>query len=192
MKFKIGYDRRNEYLPIQKFIFRLFIFTVAGFIFLNPFQILSNSDTTNVRKTYPMDSTYFNYPDSVTIYRNGSAAKLNVSDSLCTEIVSLIRNRIKEPIYVSKLAVSADDIVQIKEQETVVELSYCRLQSTTYNIMNTQQTKKYSRLLFPLTGKFRDLMFFGDTKSYSSGPFGPLAAPDSVLILVHKYFSLSK
>lgn len=127
-----------------------------------------------------MKLKYFSCPGNIVIYKNGSPHRLDASNPRYPKILQLIHNRMNEPFYVVKLAVSDGLIDQIKQQEIVVEFIYSKLQSVTYLVHKTSKTFHYTRLLFPLTGTYHQLIFFGDDTGYFSGPLGQLSAPVNI------------
>lgn len=129
---------------------------------------------------------YFKVPSRIIIYQKGESTEWNVSSHQSRELVCRLHDRIKEPLLEAKLAVSAPDIAATLQNEMVVVFRYSSLQSTDYKVSNQIKTFKYTRLLFPLTGIYRELMFFGDEPGYFSGPLGLLADPEPVITLIGK------
>lgn len=129
------------------------------------------------RSQTPMKLKYFSYPVNILIYKDGSPDRLDASNSRYPKILELMHNRMNEPFYLAKLAVNDELIEHIKAQEIVVEFIYSKLQSVTYLVHKTSKPFHYTRLLFPLTGPNRQLIFFGDDNEYFSGPLGQLSAP---------------
>lgn len=125
-------------------------------------------------------SQYFDYPESMVIYRNGLTEQLNATSPRYSKIYQQLQQRIHEPLYVAKLAAIPQVLEQIKKTELAVEFKYSKLQSSTYLVHKSYQRFTYTRLLFPLTGTYSELFFLGDTKGYYSGPLGQLLPPEDL------------
>lgn len=168
---RISRTRREKYMVEKKLIW----FLVLPLIGL--FGICKGNGENNSLK-------YFKVPSQITIYQKGASTEWSVSSPQSQELVCRLHDRIKEPLLEAKLAVTAPDIAAMLQNEMVVVFQYSSLQSTDYKVSNQIKTLKYTRLLFSLTGNYRELMFFGNESGYFSGPLGLLADPDSVVTLI--------
>jgi len=126
-------------------------------------------------------------PDKVIVYQNGKTTELEKNDGVYHQAVNITLDRFQDPVDVAKLAVLDEDISNMKSGEAVLEFIYLSPQTTTFNLSGFSTKKQqYSRLLFPLTGNYQDLMFLGDDTTYFAGPMGSLSSSEDLIKLLSK------
>ena len=129
-----------------------------------------------ITKTYK----YFEIPDVILVHNKGKDKKITNKDSLYNEILDLTNQRFSNKIDYYELAIEMNKLKNFEKNEIVLEFIYKDSKQTKYD-ENGTFSRKYKKLIMPLTGKYTNCVFFdtGDNSSY--GPIATLSSPDSLI-----------
>ena len=124
--------------------------------------------------------TNFNLPDKIIVCKNGSISELSKKDKLYLEILKLSDKRIDPNSGALKMGIRKDGIDNLKKTGIVIEFVYSEPQEKLGHM-----ERKYSGLIFPLTGHYIGYCFFEDNTNFYGGPIHGLSAPDDLLALLN-------
>jgi hypothetical protein len=109
-------------------------------------------------------NNYMKAPDKIIIYKSGKQNEITKIDKLYSEIFSENFDRVSK-IDVIELGVDEEYVNNLKVNETVIEYVFAdSMQTVLQNPLN--KSIKYNRILFPITGKHNNTMFYGDNNKY--------------------------
>lgn len=124
----------------------------------------------------------FIVPNEIILYKNGDAQTINKDNKVFSEIVKEMNNRAHHHFNVAKLAFNRNDMVELKKREIIIEFKYSKKHISYIRLYG----EEYSSLIFPLTGLYKELVFFDNSNENLNGPLGPLDSPDILLNLLNK------
>ena len=124
--------------------------------------------------------TNFNLPDKIVAYKNGSIIELSKKDKLYLEILKLSDKRIDPNSGALKMGIRKEGIDNLKKTGIVIEFEYSEPQEKLGHM-----ERKYSGLIFPLTGHYIGYCFFEDNTNFYGGPIHGLSVPDDLLELLN-------
>lgn len=139
---------------------------------------LSNENTNS--KTYK----YFAIPDKIIFNNHGKEKVIENGSDLFNKILDLTDKRFSNNISFYKLVTEIEALNNMKQNELVLEFIYSDIKETEYEGYSNI-SRKYKRLIMPLTGKVSNYLYFDDGKKYCYGPIGTLS-PSNDLVNILK------
>lgn len=166
---------------MMKIILKLLIFCLILGTYLTCFTGCSNNLPYNNSKTNATKSyKYFIIPDYIVIYNNGKEKKITNKDPLLSKILDLTNDRFTNKIDYYKLVVEMSNLNKLEKQELVLEFVYYETKETIYD-EKQNYSRKYKKLIMPLTGEYTNCIFFDTGSETSFGPISTLASPEQLI-----------
>lgn len=125
------------------------------------------------------EQLHFELPDTIILIEHGNRKVITKEDKLYEDIVNLSDARFKSSMEYYNLSISSSDIYKIEKDEMVIEFIYQsqNSQKTKYiDFNNNTQIREYKRLVMPLSGEYKRMVFFDNKDGNYSSP-GVLSAP---------------
>jgi hypothetical protein len=125
---------------------------------------------------------HFKLPNEIVIYEHGTERKISKENLLYSKILTYTNERFETNLDMYKLSIAKDEMKKFKKDEVILEFIYTNKKKSTYR----GYVKEYYKLIMPLTGEYKDMVFFDTNKNDYNSPIGKLNEPDKLLELFNQ------
>lgn len=126
-------------------------------------------------------------PEKIIVYKAGKKVVFTKNIDVFDKLYNTLNKRLGSILVTVQLAVNPELEEEIKNNQMVIEFIYTRQQKSIFQSERLFTIEKsYKRLMFPITGDYKSVVFFGDDKLYHSGPLGELFKPMEVKNLLRE------
>jgi len=140
-----------------------------------------NQSSVQVNMDSEIKKVYFTEPDEILIYKNDNKQVISKDNKLFSEIIKQMNDRVDNRISTYRLGFDENRMSTTKEIELVIEFVYSKDQKSKFEDVERQ----YNKLIFPLTGEYKEFCFFDNGKKDYSGPLGKLKHSAGLLNLLN-------
>lgn len=124
--------------------------------------------------------SYFQEPEEIVIYDNGKEKTINKSDDKFIEILEANNKRFESQLVAYKVTLDEKTLSEMKKKELLIEFVYPKKIKTKLK----HDSKEYDKIIIPLTGDLKSLVFYGENSDDFGSGYGPLLSPDEVIKLI--------